>query len=173
MVSKSLKALDAGAQYHPWSTSILAREEARRRGDRRVGTEHVLLALLVHPSLASAVGADAQRARATLERMDGDALAAIGLEHPPDAPPLPAGDPHTVPARPKLKAVLRGHMRLTPAATAVLRESSKGMRRGASHPGPEHVLAGLLELQRPDPAAELLAALGAEPATVRARLADA
>jgi Clp amino terminal domain, pathogenicity island component len=138
----------------------------------RVGTEHVLLALLVYPSLASAVGTDAPHARAALERMDGDALAAIGLESPPDAPPLPAGDPRTIPARPKLGALIRSHMRLTPAATAVLRESSKCMRRGVSHPGPKHVLAGLLELQRPDPAAELLAALGIEPATIRGRLAD-
>ncbi|HTD09156.1 MAG TPA: Clp protease N-terminal domain-containing protein, partial [Solirubrobacteraceae bacterium] len=53
----------------------------------------------------------------------------------------------------------------------VLSESSRSMRRGHSHPGPQHVLAGILELRDPDPAAELLAKLGAQPGAVRDRLA--
>jgi hypothetical protein len=46
------------------------------------------------------------------------------------------------------------------------------MRRGRSHPGPQHVLAGILELQAPDPAAELLAALGVKPGDARQRLSE-
>jgi hypothetical protein len=38
---------------------------------------------------------------------------------------------------------------------------------------PEDLLLGLLGAARPDPAAELLAALGVDPAAVRARLAEA
>ena len=45
-------------------------------------------------------------------------------------------------------------------------------RRLAREPGPEHVLAEILELQRPDPAAELLATLGARPDTIRESHAD-
>ena len=33
-----------------------AREEARRRGDRRVGTEHLLLALLEDPAIEAVLG---------------------------------------------------------------------------------------------------------------------
>ncbi|MHB1833596.1 MAG: Clp protease N-terminal domain-containing protein, partial [Solirubrobacteraceae bacterium] len=43
----------AGAS-NPWSTYIDAREEARRRGDRKVGTEHLILGLLSEPLLAQA-----------------------------------------------------------------------------------------------------------------------
>ncbi|MGO9763706.1 MAG: Clp protease N-terminal domain-containing protein [Solirubrobacteraceae bacterium] len=146
------------------------REEARRRGDRKVGTEHLLVALLDDPVLAGAVGSDAQRARSALDEMDREALVAIGMAAPPEVPPLPAGDPRDVPARPTIRTVLHKRLRLTPSAANVLRESSKGMRRGHRHPGPQHVLAAILELQRPDPAAGLLATLGVEPAVVRERL---
>ena len=36
---------------HAWAICLRAGEEARRRGDRRYGTDHVLLALLEHPSI--------------------------------------------------------------------------------------------------------------------------
>jgi hypothetical protein len=158
-------------EYHPWSTYIQAREEARRRGDRTIGTELLLVALLSDPALASAVGADVEHARAVLDELDNEALVAIGMDPPPDVPPLPARDAHTVPTRPTIKMVLHKHLRLTPCAKRVLSESSRGMRRGHSHPGPQHVLAGILELREPDPAAELLAKLGVQPGVVRERLA--
>ena len=37
---------------HVWAIYLRASEEARRRGDRRTGTDHVLLALLEDPSIA-------------------------------------------------------------------------------------------------------------------------
>jgi hypothetical protein len=162
----------AGDQYHPWSTYIFAREEARRRGDRRIGTELVLVALLNEPTVADALGTDAEHARAALDAMDNEALVAIGMDRPPAVPQLPTIDPSAVPARPTFKMVLRRHLRLTPCAKKVLSESSRSMRRGHSHPGPQHVLAGILELPEPDPAVELLAALGVERGAVRERLAD-
>jgi hypothetical protein len=162
----------AGDDYHPWSTYVVAREEARRRGDRRIGTELVLVALLNEPAVVDALGTDAQHARAALDAMDNAALVAIGMDPPPEVAQLPALDPRAVPARPKLRTVLHKHLRLTPCARRVLSESSRDMRRGRSHPGPQHVLAGILELRAPDPAAELLAALGVQPAIARARLGD-
>jgi hypothetical protein len=39
-------------EYHPWTTYVYAREEARRRGDGCVGTEHLVLGLLREPDLA-------------------------------------------------------------------------------------------------------------------------
>jgi Clp amino terminal domain, pathogenicity island component len=171
--SKSSNARRSGDDYHPWSTYIVAREEARRRGDRKVGTEHLLVALLSDPVLASTVGSDAQHARTALDAMDSAALVAIGMDAPPKVPPLPTRDPRAVPARPTLRTVLRKRLALTPGAKHVLRESSKGMRRGHAHPGPQHVLATILELRAPDPAADLLAALDVQPTIVRERLADA
>jgi predicted RNA-binding protein len=44
--------LTAGEDYHPWTTFIYARQEARRRGDRKVGTEHLVLALMREPGIA-------------------------------------------------------------------------------------------------------------------------
>jgi hypothetical protein len=162
-----------GGRYHPWSTYILAREEARRRGDRKVGTEHLLVALLTDPALAAVLGSDAASARTALEAMDAQALAAIGMETLPAVPSLAPADPKSIPARPTLGTVLRGRLPLTPSAKRVLQASGKGMRRGHPHPGPEQVLAELLELGSPDPVAELLGSLGVERGAVRERLAGA
>ena len=49
-MTKHPKPADA---YHPWRTYIDAREEARRRGDRKVGTEHLILGLLREPVLVA------------------------------------------------------------------------------------------------------------------------
>jgi hypothetical protein len=196
--------------YHPWTTYLAARDEARRRGDRKVGTEHLVLALLMEPVLAGALATDLASARARLEALDRDALGAVGvvLSCPapfapgPDTPPAhaaaaPSADaptdapstdapstgaptagtpPADAPAagrarRPKFKDVLEGRLPLTPAAKTLLRDSTKEMRRvGGRRVGPQHVLAALLELEPPDPAAELFAGLGVDRAAVRDRL---
>ncbi len=149
------------AVYHPWTTYIDAREEARRRGDRKVGTEHLALALLMEPEVESALGVDVQAGRAALEAIDVEALAGIGFDTRLAVPTLPDDRPRG-PRRPTVRAVLTGRLPMTPAAKSVLRESSAGMRRGHPHPGPQRVLASLLRLERPDPAAELFERLGVE-----------
>ena len=159
--------------YHPWSTVFDAGQEARRLGDRKIGTEHLALALLMEPELASAVGCDLQRAREALEALDRQALSAVGVGAAFDAPPLPTVPRSDRPSRPSIRTLLSGGPRLTPAAKIVVRDSSRGMRRGHAHPGPHHVLARLLELPPPDPAAALFAALGVDRAAVRRRVADA
>jgi len=131
-----------GSAYHPWTTYIVAREEARRRGDRKVGTEHLLLALLSEPDLSGILDVTIEEARTALDA---------------------------------LRAVLKGRLPMTPTAKRTLEASSKGTRRGRARPGTRYVaknvLAALLELERPDPAAELLVGLGLEPAAIRERLA--
>jgi hypothetical protein len=58
---------------------------------------------------------------------------------------------------------------MTPAAKAALEESYKEIRR--SHRDfPQQVLLTVLELESPDPAAELIAALGVDRAAARQRL---
>jgi hypothetical protein len=150
-----------------------AGQEARRLGDRKIGTEHLALALLMEPELASVVGCDLQRAREALEALDREALSAVGVDAALDAPPLPTLPRSDRPSRPSIRTLLSGGPRLTPAAKTVLRDSSRGMRRGHAHPGPQHVLARLLELPPPDPAAALYAALGVDRTAVRQRVADA
>ena len=75
-MTKHSKPADA---YHPWKTYIDAREEARRRGDRKVGTEHLILGLLREPAVVQGLGCDLQTARDALDAMDQDALAAVGI----------------------------------------------------------------------------------------------
>ncbi|HEX3933023.1 MAG TPA: Clp protease N-terminal domain-containing protein [Nocardioides sp.] len=155
--------------WNPWSTYIDAREEARRRGDRKVGTEHLILGLLREPVLAQALGCDLQTARDALDAMDHDALAAVGIGAAFHAPPIPIDEPIKRPSRPTLKAVLRDRLPMTPAAKTALENSYKERRRG-HHIPPQQVLLTILELKPPDPAAELIAALGVDRAAVRERL---
>jgi ClpA/ClpB-like protein len=165
-MTKHSKPLDA---YHPWRTYIDAREEARRRGDRKVGTEHLVLGLLKEPVLAEALGCDLQSARDALDAMDHDALAAVGVGAVLHAPPIPIDEPLERPARPTFKDVLRDRLPLTPAAKTALEESYREIRRG-HQVGPQQVLLTVLELEPPDPAAALIAALGVDRAAARQRL---
>ena len=48
---------------HPWAIYLRASEEARRRGDHRTGSDHILLALLEDPSIERAQGVSVQQAR--------------------------------------------------------------------------------------------------------------
>jgi hypothetical protein len=159
-------------EYHPWTTYVYAREEARRRGDRRVGTEHLVLALLRDSTLAQALGCDLQFARETLDAMDRDALVSIRIEHPLEAPPVPTREPVLGTRRPSLKAVVADRLPMTPAAKRVLEASGKDRRRSrAEHRWSLHaVLIALLSLAPPDPAAALLDALGVDRSLVRERL---
>jgi Clp amino terminal domain, pathogenicity island component len=153
------------AVFNPWRTYIAAREEARSRGDRRVGTEHLLVALLLEPELASALGTDVEAARAGLATLDRQALAAVGVGAQIEVPAPPTG----LVRRPTLKAVLQRRLPLTPVAKKVLEVAWKATR-GRRRLGEQYLLASLLELERPDPAAALLAHLGVDPATAGKRL---
>ena len=157
---RAAKARDQryGPDYNFGATYYDARDEAVRRGDRTIGTEHLVLALLADPALpaARALGCDLNSARQALDALDRQALAAIGIE-----PGITAGP---------VTARATGRLRLTPAAKAVLtgiRDARKS--RGA---GLGIVLSALLGLPRPDPAAELLAALGVDAQAARERFTD-
>jgi hypothetical protein len=155
--------------WNPWSTYIDAREEARRRGDRKVGTEHLILGLLWEPAVAQALGCDLQTARDALEALDHDALAAIGVAAGFNGPPIPIDEPIRRSSKAAFKAALRDRLRMTPAAKTVMEESYKEIRRGRGI-GPQQVLLTVLELKAPDPAAELIAALHVDRAATRQRL---
>jgi hypothetical protein len=151
---------------HVWAVYLRASEEARRRGDRRTGTEHLLLALVEDPSIEVILGVSLQRARQALQSLDHEALGALGLGSGADAPPIPM---RVVPKKPRFRDVAqRDRFRMTPAAKHVLEAAVKPNRRKTQVTA-EQVLAELLALRPPDPAAVLLGALGVNASEVRRR----
>jgi ATP-dependent Clp protease ATP-binding subunit ClpA len=137
-----------------------AADEARRRGDRRLGTDHLLLGILHDPAseAASALGVDLDSARAAQDALDRAALAAVGI-HAGDLSPMQDA------------AGSRRHP-LTSGARAVLKRAVEAARATKSgRIQTRHVLLALLACERPDPAAELFQELGVGAAAVRARLA--
>ena len=157
----------APEMLHGWAIYLRAGEEARRRGDRRSGTDHLLLALFEDPSLEAVLGVSLQQARQALESLDREALGALGLGPGADAPALKM---RAVPEKPTLLDIMqKDRLRMTPAAKKVLEEASKPNRRRL-YVTAQQVLAQILTLQPPDPAAVLLGALGVNTSEVRRRL---
>jgi ATP-dependent Clp protease ATP-binding subunit ClpA len=140
-----------------------AAAEASRRGDQRIGTDHLLLALLADPTsdAARALGVDLATARASADELDRSALAALGI-HLRAVTDVEAG------VAPRRLAPL------TSGARAVLKrtiETARPTKTGRIES--RHFLLALLECARPDPAAELLTVLDIDPAAVRSRLSVA
>jgi hypothetical protein len=158
---------DAPEMLHVWAIYLRASEEARRRGDRRTGTDHILLALFEDPSIEALLGVDLQQARLALESLDHEALGALGLASGTDAPALPM---RAVPKKPTIRAVMKkDRFRMTPAAKKVLEQAVKPNRRKTQVMA-QQVLAQILTLQPPDPAAVLLGALDVNTPEVRRQL---
>jgi ATP-dependent Clp protease ATP-binding subunit ClpA len=153
--------------FHAWALYLQASEEARRRGDRRTGTDHLLLALFEDPSIEAVLGVNLPQARQALASLDHEALGALGLEPGADAPPLAM---RAVPKKPRFRDVAQNdRLRMTPAAKKVLEAAVKPNRRKL-YVTAQQVLAQILTLERPDPAAALLGALGVSTSEVRRRL---
>ena len=133
-----------------------ASAEAKRRGDRRVSTEHIALAMLVDPDseTARALGVSLESARAALDTLDREALTSVGIE--------------VIDNPPSLSGRKGERVRLTPAGRGVF----TGLRReaGGERLGVKHVLLALLSRERPDPAAELFHAIGVDRTQVGNRL---
>ncbi len=152
---------------HVWHVYLLASEEARRRGDRRTGTDHLLLAVLEDPSIEVALGVSLPQAREALELLDQEALGALGMGSDTDAPPLPM---RAVPKKPTFRTVMKKErLRMTPAAKKVLENAVKPNRRKTEVTA-RQVLAQILTLHPPDPAAVLLDALGLSASEIQRRL---
>jgi len=134
-----------------------AAEEAHRRGDRRIGTDHMLLGLLHEPAAAKLLGVGPDDARRVSSTLDRAALAAVGLDAPTLDAPLPVRSRRRPP--------------FTSGAREVLKRSVDEARAVKSrHIEARHLLLGILSRERPDPAAELLAAMDVDVAGARARL---
>ncbi|MEU5257939.1 Clp protease N-terminal domain-containing protein [Amycolatopsis sp. NPDC021455] len=152
--------LDRLIAKSPFAAVVTAAlEESRRRGDRRLGTEHLLLGLLHDPDSALVLDTGLADARAALDRLDRAALAALGID-------VEGLRPAEVPSR--RGKLTRGA--LTSGARAVVDEAIRGTPRPRD---PARLLRALVKLTPPDPAAELLAELGVDSEAVRRRLESA
>ena len=107
------------------------------------------------PNLASieaVLGVRLEQARQALESLDHEALVALGLGSGADAPPLPM---RAVPKKPRIRDIAqRDRLHMAPAAKKVLEEASRPNRRRLQVTA-QQVLAQILTLQPPDPAAVL------------------
>jgi ATP-dependent Clp protease ATP-binding subunit ClpA len=118
-------------------------EEAERRGDRRIGTDHLLLGLLHDKEAAALLGVSVADARASADDLDRKALAAIGID---------VGD-----FRPVVAPRVVKHTPFTSGARAVMaRTLAHTAAEKSRRIMPRHLLLALLELEQPDPAAALL-----------------
>jgi hypothetical protein len=126
-----------------------------------------LLALFEDPSVEVVLGVSLQQARQALESLDHEALGALGMGSGTDAPSLPM---RAVPKKPTIRDIMqKDRFRMTSAAKKVLEDAVKPNRRKTQVTA-QQVLAQILTLQPPDPAAVLLGALGVNTSQVRRRL---
>jgi ATP-dependent Clp protease ATP-binding subunit ClpA len=136
-----------------------ALDEARQRGDRLLGSEHLFLALLHEPDspATQAFDVDLSAARAALVALDRAALAAIGL----DITEFPVAS----------LSHLRKGPRINSSARAVISRAGKeATHRKARRIEAIHMALALLASEPPDPVAALMVELRVDKAAVRERL---
>lgn len=134
-----------------------AMEEARYRGDNRLGTDHLLLGALREPGPAGTMGVTVEVARAAARKLDRAALASVGID-------AEGFEPDTVPR-------LGKHLPFSSGARSVV----KGMLRYATARKARKIttadlLLSLLDREDHDPAAALLNELAIDRIEVRRRL---
>lgn len=134
-----------------------ARCEAARRGDRRIGTDHLLIGVLRDDAVATAIGTNAHAARQAAAELDRGALAAIGVE---------LGD-----IEPGARAALGKHTPFTAGAKHVLAQTvHNAATEKARALTNRHLALALLDRTELDPATALLNSLGVHRAEARQRL---
>jgi hypothetical protein len=139
---------------------VAAADEAWRQGERKIGTDHLVLGLLHDETAAGLLGSTPEQARAAVAALDEEALGALGLT----LPGLPAAEP----PRRKRPAMIRNQ-----ASAGMRAVISRAVRLNGGRAGgltPVHLLRAVLEQQAPDPAAVLLGRLGVDAAALRVRL---
>jgi ATP-dependent Clp protease ATP-binding subunit ClpA len=132
-------------------------DEARRRGDTRIGTEHLLIGAAASGGLPDP-WPDAEDLRAQLDRLDGESLRAVGLD--PDllrnVPPVSVRDGRA------------SHLSFTGGAKDILKGALKeAIALGHRHIGVEHIALALTSEKGPDRALALLHSAGLSPQDLR------
>jgi ATP-dependent Clp protease ATP-binding subunit ClpA len=148
--------------------------EAERRGDRRVGTEHLLLGAIASPNTVTtavmdALALDLRSARQALEDSDTAALAAVGIGAEVVMPPASSVADQPTSRRPSLWP-LRHRPFTAGARQAIEGALREAVVRRHGSIGAEHVVLALCARDEPDPDVNVLATLGTSAADVRAEL---
>ncbi|MBT2587646.1 Clp protease N-terminal domain-containing protein [Arthrobacter sp. ISL-95] len=134
-----------------------AMEEARGRGDKRLGTEHLLLGALHEPEPSAVLGITLEDAHNAASRLDADALKAIGLE----TKNLKGAAMPTKGRKPPFSS----------GAKEVMAHMVKqAMDQKARQITTSNLLMALLDREEHDPVSALLEELKVDKTTVRARL---
>jgi ATP-dependent Clp protease ATP-binding subunit ClpA len=163
---------------------VHAQGEARGLRHPRIGTQHVLVGLLVEPVGAGgralrALGLELRDARADLADLfpvdrpgiaaeDAEALRTLGIDLDEVRRAVEEGFGEGALER---RWTGGGHLAFDPAAKKVLELSLReALRLGAKHIGTEHILLGLLREGGRSGAARILEARGIDPDGLRAEL---
>lgn len=140
-----------------------ANGEAAGNGSKRIGTDHLLLGLLHVPEALpdQTLDIDVGDAHAALAALDREALTAVGVdidqfEHLLTTATRPPG---------------RFDIALTSGARAAIAKAVQATTIRTRRYAPAYLLLALLELARPDPAAELIERLGVDRTAVTTQLA--
>ncbi|MEY9775977.1 Clp protease N-terminal domain-containing protein [Arthrobacter sp. MW3 TE3886] len=134
-----------------------AMDEARCSGDKRLGTDHLLLGALHDPGPAGVLGVTLDQARAAAARLDRTALASVGIDAQGfERAPMPSRGKKP-PFSSGARSVMEGMLRYT------MDQKSRQITTA-------HLLLSLLDREEHDPAAELLKELGVDRAEVRRRV---
>lgn len=134
-------------------------EEAQGRGDRRIGTDHLLLGLLHDPDVAGWLGVSLEEARGSSDAIDSAALRAIGV----DLRGEPTGwatisKTKRTPFNSGAKNLMRD------ALGRAVAEQSRSLEA-------RHLVGAVLDLHAPDPAALLLGELKVDLQAARSAMA--
>jgi ATP-dependent Clp protease ATP-binding subunit ClpA len=136
---------------------ISAVEEADRRGDSRVGTDHLLVVIAQARSLAG-IFPSPDEIRAQIDRLDEEALRAVGLD--------PGLNDHERPSLGRGK-----HIPFTGASREALKRALKeAVAWGHRHIGVEHIALALVTGEPPDRALAIIDGLGLSADAIRTSL---
>lgn len=163
---------------------VRTKDEAIRAGQREIGTEHLLIALLDGPGLAAdaltAAGADVLDLRSRIRRgragdgepLDGDALALIGIDldtvrRASDAAFGPGSLDRARSARRGRRGITDG-MRMTKGAKQAIELALRtAVRLDHRHISSGHLLLGIID-QEAGPAVAVLTGAGIDVGSLRA-----
>ncbi|HEX6145152.1 MAG TPA: Clp protease N-terminal domain-containing protein [Acidimicrobiia bacterium] len=135
-------------------------EEARERSDGRVGTDHLLVGA-ADTGAGKQIGLSAGAVWGELDRIDREALAAVGI------------DPSLIAAAPAVRPREHRHLPFTGASKDVLKQSLReAISMNHRHIGAEHILLALTTLPESDRATRVLRGLGIDPAVLRQTLLE-
>jgi len=135
-----------------------AMEEARSRGDKRLGTEHLLLGALHEQGPSRVLGVSLEDAHSAASRLDAAALQAIGL----DTRNLERAAMPTKGRKPPFSSGAKEVM-----ASMVKQAVNQKSRQITT----SNLLSALLDREEHDPVSALLSELKVDKAAVRDRLA--